>query len=176
MLDEWLPTLSLLESDPSTLPAGVTEKRKRYTEKERANIVSAAACYLASIEREAHKWNDALAHIDLALDAGARSYIVRRADAYMTKGQILADRGDSQAIEAFRKALAELQTTDRVGAIIRVHQMLGEYLISQGSKAEGEAELAAAFALANVPTRFSATAADENTVFSAQDGESFINN
>ncbi len=176
VLAEWLPTLSSPESDSSTLPAGVNEKRKRYTEKERANIVSAAACYLASIEREAHKLNEALAHVDLALDAGARSYIVRRADAYMTKGQILADLENSQAEEAFRQALAELQTTDRVGAIIRVHQMLGEYLISQGSKEAGEAELAAAFALANVPPQFSSTAADGNTAFNVQDGESFINN
>lgn len=176
VLDEWLPTLSPPESDPSTLPAGVAEKRKRYTEKERANIVSAAACYLASIEREAHKWKEALAHIDLALDAGARSYIVRRADAYMTKGQILADQGDSQATEAFRKALAELQTTDRVGAIIRVHQLLGEHLISQGKKEAGEAELKTAFALANVPPQFSSTAADGYTALNAQEGGSFINN
>lgn len=169
VLDEWLPTLPTRANDAVTSFSNGNDKKKRYTDKERANVVSAAACYLANIERETGQWEKALAHIDLALQAGAGSYIVRRADAYMTKGQILAERDDPEAIAAFRKALEELQTTDRVGAIIRVHQLLGAYLIGQGRKEEGQAELEKAIALANVPPQFSATAANENTVFNAQD-------
>jgi transcriptional regulator with XRE-family HTH domain len=175
VLDDWLPTLSTPEISPAQPAPGLGEKQRRYTEKERANVVSAAACYLASVERDAHHYEQAMASIDLALEIGARTYILRRADAYMTKGQILADLNDQAAIDAFKQALEELKDTDRVGAIIRVHKMLGAYLIRQGQKEAGEAELEKAFALASVPSQYSATAANENTVFPAQDGESFIN-
>jgi transcriptional regulator with XRE-family HTH domain len=174
ILDEWLPTL---EDEPanSQVPPGAQEKRRRYSEKERANVVSAAACYLASVEHEQNQCDQALVHVDLALEIGKKAYIVRRADAYVTKGQILADRDDPQATAAFRMALAELKNTDRLGAIIRVHKLLGAHLIRQGHKEEGDAELEKAFALANVPRQFSATAADEYNIRSHQDGESFIN-
>lgn len=174
ILDDWLPTLEDEPAD-SHITHATQEKRRRYTEKERANVVSAAACYLASVEHEQNQCDEALAHVDLALEIGQKAYIVRRADAYLTKGQILAHRGDPQATEAFRQALAELKNTDRLGAIIRVHKLLGEHLIRQGRKEEGEAELEKAFALANVPTQFSATAADEYNIRATQDGESFIN-
>ena len=175
VLDDWLPTLSLSEGELAALPSESNEKRRRYTEKERANVVSAAACYLASIERETRQAKEALQHIDLALEAGKRAYIVRRADAYMTKGQILADYNDPGATEAFRMALDELKNTDRLGAIARVHRMLGAHLIRQGRKEEGEVELDKALQLANVPMQLNATAANENTTFDGQDGESFIN-
>jgi predicted RNA polymerase sigma factor len=94
----------------------------------------------------------------------------------MTKGQILADCNDPGATQAFRMALDELKNTDRLGAIARVHRMLGAHLIRQGHKEEGEAELDKALQLANVPMQLNATAANENTNFDGQEGESFINN
>ncbi|HEV2579417.1 MAG TPA: hypothetical protein VGT44_01080 [Ktedonobacteraceae bacterium] len=179
ILDEWLPTLSETPS-PSTAPLnGLAtiqfEKRKSYSAKERANIVSATACYLASVERKTNRREAALAHIDLALDIGEHTYIVRRADAYMTKGQILADTNDPGAIDAYKQALEELKGTDRLGAMIRVHKMLGAYLIRIGSKEEGEAELDKALQLANVPTQFSATATDEYSMVNGQE-DSLIKN
>ncbi len=121
VLDEWFPTLDQTQQNRSPDTA---EKVKRYSLKERANIVSAAACYLASVELDAKQYDTALEYIDTALKAGKDSYILRRADAYMTKGQILAANNDPEAIIAFRQALTELNHTDRLGAKIRVHKML----------------------------------------------------
>jgi transcriptional regulator with XRE-family HTH domain/predicted negative regulator of RcsB-dependent stress response len=184
ILDDWLPTLS--ETTSSSMPikipapssvsgADLFEKRKSYSEKEQANIVSATACYLASVERRTDRREAALAHIQMALDIGTRTYIVRRADAHMTRGQILADTNDPGAVEAFNMALEELKGTDRLGARIRVHEMLGAYLIRLGRKEEGDAELEKALQLANVPTQFSATATDEYSMVNGQD-DSLVKN
>jgi len=158
VLDEWSPTLEQSEQDRSP---DIAEKVKRYTLKERANIISAAACYLASVELDAKHCEVALEYIDIALKAGEASYILRRADAYMTKGQILAAGGNPEAIVAFQKALAELERTDRLGAKIRVHKMLGAYLIKQGNDRAGNAELDKALRLANVPSQYQATTDEE---------------
>lgn len=154
VLDDWLPTWRVDTQDKSQ---AIAEKIKRYSPKERANIVSAAACYLASIELEAEQCTAALEYVDLALEAAQDSYIVRRADAYMTKGQILAAGNKPEAVVAFRQALAELEHTHREGAKIRVHKMLGAYLIKQGDDRAGNAELDTALRLANVPSQFQAT-------------------
>jgi len=158
VLDEWAPTIE--ETGQEKTP-DLAEKMKRYSSKERANIVSAAACYLASVELDAKQCQSALAYIDTALKAGEASYILRRADAYMTKGQILAACNDPAAIDAFREALAQLEHTDRLGAKIRVHRMLGAYLIKQGRDREGNAELDKALRLANVPSQYQATSNEE---------------
>jgi len=158
VLDEWAPTIEETEMEKTP---DIAEKMKRYSPKERANIVSAAACYLASVELDAKQCQSALAYIDTALKAGEASYILRRADAYMTKGQILAACNDPAAIDAFREALAQLEHTDRLGAKIRVHRMLGAYLIKQGRDREGNAELDKALRLANVPSQYQATTNEE---------------
>jgi tetratricopeptide (TPR) repeat protein len=158
VLEEWSPTLD--KTEPPTSPE-IAEKVKRYNLKERANIVSASACYLASVEFDAKQCDAALKYIDIALKAGEASYILRRADAYMTKGQILAAGNDAEAIVAFRQALKELERTDRLGAKIRVHRMLGAYLIKLGKDKEGNAELDQALRLANVPSKFQATTDEE---------------
>ncbi|GAC1566681.1 MAG: hypothetical protein NVS3B14_10330 [Ktedonobacteraceae bacterium] len=160
VLDNWSPTLDETEQER---PPAIAEKIKRYTPKERANIVSAAACYLASVEYDAKQCQTALMYIDKALEAGKASYILRRADAYMTKGQILADCNDPEAVVAFRQALAQLEHTDRLGAKIRVHRMLGAYLIKQGKDKEGNAELDFALRLANVPSQYQATKDEEES-------------
>lgn len=158
VLDEWSPTLDGTEQDRSL---DIAEKVKRYGLKERANIVSAAACYLASVELDDKHCVTAMEYIDTALKAGEASYILRRADAYMTKGQILAAGNNPEAIVAFRQALTELENTDRLGAKIRVHKMLGAYLIKQGDDRAGNAELDKALRLANVPSQFQATSDEE---------------
>ena len=154
VLDDWLPTWRVDTQDKSPT---IAEKIKRYSLKERANIVSAAACYLASVELDAQQCTAALEHVDLALEAAQDSYTVRRADAYMTRGQILAAGDNPEAVVAFRQALVELETTHREGAKIRIHKMLGAYLIKQGDDRAGNAELDIALRLANVPSQFQAT-------------------
>ena len=154
VLDDWLPTWKVDTQDTSRDTA---EKMKRYSVKERANIVSAAACYLASVELDARQCDNALRYVDLALEAGQDSYTVRRADAYMTKGQILAAGDDPKAIAAFRQALTELEHTQRVAAKIRVHYMLGAYLRTHGEEPSGKAEQEIALSLANVPSQYQAT-------------------
>lgn len=168
ILDEWQPTLDKQHFQILTRNG---DKKARYDERERANVVSASACYLANIEMEEHHCHDALAHIEQALEAGQHTYILRRADAYMMKGQILATCDKPGAEEAFQYALAELKTTDRLGAKSRVHRMLGEYYITLGRQKEGKQELDKAFQLANVPSQFNETAANENSLSTYQDQE-----
>jgi transcriptional regulator with XRE-family HTH domain len=162
VLNEWLPTWREESQDRTH---AVAEKVKRYSLKERANIVSAAACYLASVELDARQCERGLEYIDIALQAGKDSYIVRRADAYMTKGQILAAKNDPEAITAFRQALAELERTDRLGAKIRVHKMLGAYLIKMGDEEGGNAELDIVLPLAKVPSQNQTTTNEEEKNF-----------
>jgi transcriptional regulator with XRE-family HTH domain len=163
VLDDWLPTWREETQEQSR---DIAAKVKRYSLKERANIVSAAACYLASVELDAGHCDTGLEYTDLALAAAQDSYTVRRADAYMTRGQILAAGDDPKAIVAFRQALAELEHTHREGAKIRVHKMLGAYLIKKGDDRAGNAELDLALRLANVPSQFQATSdeGDRNSV------------
>ncbi len=163
VLDIWLPTL-----DPRALASlqPPTDKMQQYSLKERANVVSAAACYLASVEHAEQFDDQALLHIQQALDAGELSYILRRAEAYMLKGQILADKDieDPEAEKAFRAAIHELEPTDRVAAKIRVHDILGRHLLKQGRDKEGDQELDKARRLANLQTTFSATTSAEDTL------------
>ncbi len=163
VLDTWLPTL-----DPSALASlqPPADKMHQYSLKERANVVSAAACYLASVEHAEQFDDQALLHIQQALDAGELSYILRRAEAYMLKGQILADKDieDPEAEKAFRAAIHELEPTDRVAAKIRVHDILGRHLLKQGRDKEGDQELDKARRLANLQTTFSATTSAEDTL------------
>jgi transcriptional regulator with XRE-family HTH domain len=158
VLDEWEPTL-----EGETDNEAVHEKTKRYSKKERANVVSAAACYLASLEHEQKGCQEeALKLIDIALKAGLNSYIVRRADAYITKAQILAESSPHDAIEAYRQALRELAPTDRLHAKIRVHELLGEYLIKLGQVDDGEKELEMVRKLASLPSKFTTAETDED--------------
>jgi tetratricopeptide (TPR) repeat protein len=163
VLDTWLPALDSKALASLQPPA---DKMQQYSLKERANVVSAAACYLASVEHAEQFDDQALLHIQQALEAGELSYILRRAEAYMLKGQILADKAieDPEAEKAFRAALHELEPTDRVAAKIRVHDILGRHLLKQGRVKEGDQELDKARSLANLYTTFSATTSAEDTL------------
>jgi transcriptional regulator with XRE-family HTH domain len=161
VLEFWAPTLNEAYLASLQPPA---DKIRRYSLKERANVVSAAACYLASVEHTEHHDDEALVHIQLALDAGTLSYTLRRAEAYMLKGQILADRNirDPEAEQAFHAAIQELDPTDRVAAKIRAHDLLGRHLLKQGRNTEGDQELDKARRLSNIHTTFSATTSAED--------------
>src|SRR5205085_11675378 len=77
VLDTWTPTL---DESANTTP---------YSLKERANVVSAAACYLAGVELEDSNCEVARTYVEQALEAGRQSYILRQAEAQMMLGQIL---------------------------------------------------------------------------------------
>ncbi len=152
----WKPTLNEPEMARHSVHTN-NHSKNHYTLKERANVVSAAACYLAGIENEEGNCEKALEYIQLAIEAGKSSYILRRAEAYMMKGQILAARtpGDPKVEKAFRDAINELEQTDRIAARARVHSLLGNYLHKQGRMHEGEVELNKALRLSNIKTGFS---------------------
>ncbi len=161
VLESWMPTLD--EAAP-LLSSSIADKIRQYSLKERANVVSAAACYLASVEHIEQQDDEALLHIQQALDAGKLSYTLRRAEAYMLKGQILADKNihDPEAEQAFRAAIEELEPTNRVAAKIRAHDIFGRHLLKQGKGKEGDQELDKARHLANLQTTFStATTAED---------------
>ncbi|HKV02316.1 MAG TPA: hypothetical protein VJQ26_09340, partial [Ktedonobacteraceae bacterium] len=160
VLETWAPTI-----DDAVLPSSLSDKIQRYTLKERANLVSAAACYLACIEQAEQKRKEALMYIQQALDAGKLSYTLRRAEAYMMKGQILAELNiqDPEAEKAFLAAIKELESTDRVAAKIRAHDILGRHLLKQGRLEEGDQELDQARRLAHIGTPFSATTSAEDS-------------
>jgi transcriptional regulator with XRE-family HTH domain len=162
VLETWAPTL---DEATFTSQQPLADKMLQYSLKERANVVSAAACYLASVEHAEHLDDQALTHIQQALDAGKMSYILRRAEAYMLKGQILAEMNirDPEAENAFHAAIKELDPTDRVAAKIRAHDILGRYLLKQGRDEEGDQELDKARRLANLHNTFSVTTSAEDT-------------
>ncbi len=135
IVDKW--KLSL---DNSEQPQSGLQRRQ----KEQANIVSTSACLLAGIELADKQYDKALQYANLALQAGERSYILRRADAYIMQGRIFEALNDERAEQAFRKALDELAQTERIGIRISTHVLLGSYLINRGQAEQGQEELAKA--------------------------------
>jgi transcriptional regulator with XRE-family HTH domain len=131
VLSTWAPVLDELPN--------ASNKQQQ----EIANIVSSAAYSLASIELEALHFDQALLYTDQALEAGKRSYKLRRADAYLLRGRILAaiNLRDPQIEQAFRRATEELQDTDRIAARVSAHVRFGQYLLKIGKEAEGEQQL-----------------------------------
>ena len=116
------------------------EQQRR--QKEQANIVSAASCLLAEIELADGQYQQALVCAERALAAGERSYILRRADAYVMLGRIFgAMHNDEQAEQAFRNALRELEKTERIGVRISTHVRFGSYLLSINKIEAGQQEL-----------------------------------
>jgi tetratricopeptide (TPR) repeat protein len=154
VLETWTPTL---DEAVNTTP---------YSLKERANVVSAAACYLADVELADSHCQVAQGYVEQALEAGKQSYILRQAEAQMMLGQILEqiDVHDPKAEKAFREAIAVLEKTGRLAAQIRAHDLLGRHLLKKGLTKEGEKELNIARKLSNMPANFSsATTSAEDT-------------
>jgi transcriptional regulator with XRE-family HTH domain len=147
VLEQWQPRLSELVESTS---AGTRQRQ------ERANVVSAAACYLAGVELEAGNSQDALSYVQQAEEAGRQSYILRRAEAAMMLGRILEamsqqnpERYGEEAERGFRRAIRELEPTDRLAARILAHDLLGRHLLKKGKTREGERELNRARALSH---------------------------
>src|SRR5258707_3086251 len=152
VLKTWQPTL---QTDPGERPL-----RKAA----RANVVSAAACYLASIECQAHDFQSALTYIDTAIKAGLDSYKVRQAEAFMMRGQILESQNGQgkagvldPAIEgSYKRAIDALKDTGRNGTLSQAHYELGRYLLSIGKRELGNQEIEIARGLAGIPSNFNA--------------------
>jgi tetratricopeptide (TPR) repeat protein len=128
-----------LDEVVETTPAA---KRRR---QERANVVSAAACYLAGVELDAGNYDVALTYVEQAQEAGKESYTLRRAEAAMMLGRILEAQSrehpecdGAAAEEAFRQAVSELEKTDRIAAKIKALDLLGRHLLKKGKTDEGE--------------------------------------
>jgi tetratricopeptide (TPR) repeat protein len=154
LLATWKPVLQEPEADTP---------EERRNQRERASIVSAAACSLASIALEQGKREDALEYADWALRAGTRSYKLRQADAYIMLGSILEaiNLYDPAAEAAFRRATEVLEDTERIGARINAHMRLGRYLLKREKKEEGERELEKAHMLSDIASASSATPPSE---------------
>jgi tetratricopeptide (TPR) repeat protein len=134
VLANWTPTLDDVSANTT---------RDQHQQQEIANIVSSAAYSLADIELEAQHFDLALTYVDLALEAGKRSYKLRRANAYLLRGRILEaiNLRDPEVEQAFRSATEELQDTDRIPARISAHVRFGQHLLKIGKEAEGEQQL-----------------------------------
>lgn len=152
ILNTWQPTLQGESSErPSRKP-------------ERANVVSAAACYLAGIECQARNFQSSLNYIDIAISAGLESYKVRQAEAFMMKGQVLETRNgqgsagthDPTIEESYKKAIDALKETERKGIMSQAHYELGRYLLSIGKREQGDQEIEIARGLAGIPSNFRA--------------------
>jgi tetratricopeptide (TPR) repeat protein len=154
-------------------PASEIETRERSPRRqEQANVVSAAACYLAGIECQAHDFEKSLHYIDIAIKAGLESYRVRQAEAFMMKGNILESRDgqsnhgthDPAIEESYHQAIDALKETDRKGILSQAHYELGRYLLSIGKREQGDQEMEIARGLAGIPSSFhSMQSNDERT-------------
>lgn len=143
---------SVLENWQNRLETGIENTTESQRErKEHANLVSAVACSLASIELEEKHYDEALDYIKQAQRAGQMSYRIRRAEAAMVLGRILeaVDVHSKQAEQAFHEAISVLTPTDRLAARIRAHDLLGRHLLKKGQIEAGEQELDLARHLAN---------------------------
>lgn len=118
-----------------------THAEEQRRQKEQANVVSTAACLLAEIELTDERYEQALEHAELALQAGKRSYILRRADAYIMQGRIFDAMNDDRAEQAFREATSVLEATERIGIRISTHVRFGSYLLKKGKTEAGLQEL-----------------------------------
>ena len=147
VLDAWQPELKKALAYPEERTKEAERPRK-----ERANLVSAVACSLASIELEAKNLAEAEVYARLAREVGEHSYRIRRAEASMMLGRILEvmDQQNPEAQEAFEYAIDVLSSTDRLAARIRAHDFLGRHLLKKGKTAAGEKELDHARQLANL--------------------------
>jgi transcriptional regulator with XRE-family HTH domain len=150
VLATWTPVLGEQDTDAeaSTGSAQDTGSAQgtiptRDRRQEIANIVSYAAYSLADIELEAQNFELALRYSELALEAGKRSYKLRRADAYVLRGRILEaiNFRDPEVEQAFRTATEELKDTDRIAARISAHVRLAQHLLKIGKGEEGEQQL-----------------------------------
>ncbi len=143
VLDSWQ---NKLETPAENTTASQRERQ------ERANLVSAVACSLASIELEEKHYDEALNYIQQAQAAGRMSYRIRRAEAAMMLGRVLEamDVHNEQAEQAFKEAIDVLTLTDRLAARIRAHDLLGRHLLKKGNVEAGEQELDHARYLANL--------------------------
>jgi len=152
VLNTWQPTL-------------LSDSNERHARKdERANVVSAAACYLAGIECQACDFQSSLKYIDIAINAGLESYKVRQAEAFMMQGQILeakdgqlsADTRNLAIEESYKKAIDSLKGTERKSILSQAHYELGRYLLSIGKREQGAQEIEIARGLAGIPSNFTA--------------------
>jgi len=154
--------LTILQTWQPTLQAESGERPSR--KPERANVVSAAACYLAGIECQARDFQSSLNYIDIAISAGMESYKVRQAEAFMMKGQVLETRDgqvsagthDPTIEESYKKAIETLKETERKGIMSQAHYELGRYLLSIGKREQGDQEIEIARGLAGIPSNFRA--------------------
>ena len=148
VLEQWQPRLS------EPVEHTMASQRRR---QEDANVVSAAACYLAGVELEAGQYEQALSSVRQAEDAGKHSSILRRAEAAMMLGKILEAMSQDnpecdgeEAEQAFRRAVQEVEPTDLLAARILAHDLLGRHLLKSGKTSEGERELNRDRALSHV--------------------------
>lgn len=155
VLDQWQQGLA---EPVDTTPVGNRQRQ------ERANVVSAAACYLAGVELEDGQYQEALSCVHQAEDAGRHSSILRRAEAAMMLGKILEAHpqcNGEEAEQAFRRAVQEVESTDRLATRILAHDLLGRHLLKSGKISDGERELNRARALSHfVPSIGSALTPD----------------
>lgn len=150
LLETWRPSLS---------EASAKNCEDQHQEQEKANVVSAAACTLARLALDAGQIDEARKYVQDALQAGAKSYPARLADAYITHGCILeaTDPTDPAIETAFRQATEVLAATDRMGMRISAHTYLGRYFFHCGKNDQGNLELEKARLLADLVTACSAT-------------------
>lgn len=148
VLEAWKSTLT---NDFQAAPG-----ERLYQLAERANVVSAAACYLAGIECQVKDFDSALASVQLAIEAGRQSYKVRQAEALLMQGQILENRNvrDPVIEQVLYQAVNVLQSTDRRAIRSQAHYQLGRHLLSIGKVAEGDREIERAREFAGIPRDF----------------------
>ncbi len=150
VLETWQPVLQADTGERSQIKAA------------RANVVSAAACYLAGIECQKRNFPASLQYVEIAIHAALESYKVRQAEAFITRGQILEARDsdtktpshDPAIEESYRKAVDALKDTERKGILSQAHYELGRFLLSINQKVQGEQQIKIAHSLVGIINYF----------------------
>lgn len=149
-----LPTTDQQEDAPPT------DRRLQ----EEASVVTVALCTLADIELEAGHLEEALQHVNHAVEISQYSYKLRRYDAHLMFGRVLAmlKPGDPAIEIAFRNATAVLEDTDRIAPRISAHLRLSKYLSAIGKSEAADEEQAKAIQLAELATNSHYTTSPES--------------
>jgi transcriptional regulator with XRE-family HTH domain len=140
LLANWFPIYRAMISTTTKEDLSQPEKKKLCII---ATVISAASCGLAGYALEAGNLMQALTSAEQAVDASLHGDSLRRSDAYLMRGRILAalNKHDPEAEVSFRRAIASLANSAHIGIRVSAHLTLIGHLLTIGKVEDCAQEL-----------------------------------